>query len=121
MLAVVAADGHISDEEAQDFNARTNRMKLFAGHGGAPFSQMIDKLFRLLKKDGPNGLMQRSAQALPPDLRATAFAVSADMVFADGSVDEDEQALIGGLQNALGIPDDLAEKIVEVLHIKNSG
>ncbi len=121
MLAVVAADGHISDEEVQDFNARTNRMKLFAEQSGNHFSQMIDKLFRILKKEGPSSLMQRSARSLPPDLRPTAFAVSTDLVFADGTVDEDEQALIGGLQNLLGIPDELAEKIVEVIHIKNRG
>jgi uncharacterized tellurite resistance protein B-like protein len=96
-------------------------MRLFAEQTGAQFSQMIDRLFHILKKEGPTALMRRSAQALPPDLRATAFAISVDMVFADGTVDEDEQALVGGLQQAFDIPNDLAQRIVEVLYIKNGG
>ncbi len=121
LLSVVAADGHISDEEAQDFNARANRMKLFSEQTGAQFSQMIDRLSQILRKEGPSALMNRSAQALPQDLRATAFVVATDLVFADGTVDDDEQALVGDLQRALGIPDDLAERAVEILHIKNQG
>ncbi|MCI0542004.1 MAG: tellurite resistance TerB family protein [Verrucomicrobiales bacterium] len=121
LLSVVASDGHISDEEAQDFNARANRMKLFSEQTGAQFSQMIDRLFQILRKEGSQALMQRSAQALPSDLRQTAFAVATDLVFADGTVDEDEQALVGELQRVLQIPDDFAERAVEILHIKNRG
>lgn len=121
LLSVVAADGHISDEEAQDFNARANRMKLFAEQTGAQFSQMIDRLFQILRKEGPTALMERSAKALPQDLRETAFVVATDLVFADGTVGEEEQALVGRLQQLLGIPDDFAERAVEILYIKNSG
>lgn len=121
MLAVVAADGHVSDEETSDFVARVNRMKLFRSIQGSAFNDMIDKLFRVLRKDGPNELATRGAAALPATLKPTAFAVATDMIFSDGSVEEEEQRLVEKLQRDLGVPDELASKIVEVLALKNQG
>jgi uncharacterized tellurite resistance protein B-like protein len=121
MLAVVAADGHVSDEEAEDFIARSNRMKLLASQSAPEFKQMVDKLFRILNSKGSSELIRRSAQALTPELRETAFAVGMDMIFADGSVADAEKATIEKLQGELAISDDVAGKILEVMLIKNRG
>ena len=121
MLAVVAADGDISDEEIQDFNARASRMRLFASQSGAEFSQMIDRLFRILRKSGPQELAARGSQALSSELRETAFAVAVDMIFADGTVEDDEKTLVGNLQQQLGISDGLASQILDVMIIKHRG
>lgn len=121
MLAVVAADGDISDEERDDFVARANRMKLFRDIPGGAFSDIIDKLFRILRKEGSTELATRGAAALPPTLKATAFAVATDMIFADGTVEDEERILVEKLQRDLGVDDDLAAKVVEVLAIKNQG
>ncbi|MGI8436948.1 MAG: tellurite resistance TerB family protein [Chthoniobacterales bacterium] len=121
MLAVVAADGHVSDEESDDFIARANRMKLLASQSAAEFKQMIDKLFRILNSKGSSDLIARSAQALTPELRETAFAVSMDMIFADGSVADAEKAMIEKLQRELEITDDLAGKILDVMLVKHRG
>lgn len=121
MLAVVAADGHVSDEEADDFIARANRMKLLASQSAPEFKQMVDKLFRILNSKGSSELIRRSAQALPPELRETAFAVGMDMIFADGSVADAEKATIEKLQGELAVSDDLAGKILDVMLIKHRG
>ena len=121
MLAVVAADGHVSDEEVEDFVARSNRMKLLATQSGGEFRQMVDKLFRVLNQKGPSELIKRGAQALPSELRETAFAVSVDMIFADGNVDESEKTLIERMQSDLGVSDETAGKIVDVMMIKHRG
>lgn len=121
MLAVVAADGDISDEEIQDFNARANRMRLFADQTGSQFGQMIDRLFRILKKSGPQELAARGTAALTPELRETAFAVAVDMIFADGTVEDEEKALVGNLQQQLGVSDALASQILDVMVIKHRG
>lgn len=121
MLAVIAADGDISDEEKDDFLARVNRMKLFRDIARGEFSDIIDKLFKILRKDGPAALATRGAAALPADLKPTVFAVATDMIFADGNVEESESALVEKLQTDLGIADDLAGRIVEVISLKNRG
>jgi hypothetical protein len=57
--------------------------------------------------------------AIPPDLRATVFAVAADLVLADARIDGREKAFVDHLQAALKVDDATALKIVEVLIIKN--
>ena len=96
-------------------------MKLFVDQNGSQFSQMIDKLFRILKKGGPKELITRGIVPLSPELRETAFAVSVDMIFADGSVEDEEKAVIEHLQSELGIPDAIASQILDVMVIKNRG
>lgn len=121
MLVTVAADGHISDDEAQSFVTISNRMRLFQGQSADNFNVMIDRLQGLLRKHGAQFLLDKATESLPRELKETAFAVIADLIFADGSVEDEEKALLEGIQGALGIPDDLAMQIVQVISIKNRG
>ncbi len=121
MLVTVAADGHISDEEADTVINVSNRMALFKNQPADEFNNMMRKLIGLLKKHGPDSLLEKAFAGLPKELRETAFAVSADLVFADGSVEEDEKVLLEKIQQAMAVPDDLALRIIEVLMIKNRG
>lgn len=121
VIAVVGADGHLSDDEVRAANAVFNRMRLFGPIPADQFSVMIDRLLGYMKKHGADWLLDKAVSSLPDELRATAFATSVDLVFADGSVEASEQALVEKLQNALKVPDDLALKIVEVISIKNRG
>jgi uncharacterized tellurite resistance protein B-like protein len=121
MLAVVAADGHISDEEIDGFNAVINRMKIFQEQTAASHNAMMDKLFLLLKKNDSSFLMRKGIESLPAELRETAFTIAGDFVFADGNVEKEEMAILEELRTALGIAENLAVKILEVLEIKNRG
>lgn len=121
LLVTIAADGHISDEEARAFNTIVNRMSLYRSQSGSEFQSMVDKLFGLLKKHGASALTEKAAAALPKELRETAFAVAVDFVFADGNVEETEKKLIETLHKSLEIPETTALNIIEVIEIKNRG
>jgi uncharacterized tellurite resistance protein B-like protein len=121
LLMTVAGDGHISDEEKEAFIGVSNRMQLFKSQSPSEFNAMMDKLFGLLHKQGPAFLLEKSASSLPDELRPTAFAVAADLVFADGSIEDEEKAFVEKLRSVLGLAEDLAVKIIEVLAIKNRG
>lgn len=121
VVAVVGTDGHLADDEVRAANAVFNRMRLFAPIPADLFSVMIERLTGYLKKHGAGWLLDKSITAIPGQLRETAFATAVDLVFADGSVETSEQALVEKIQRALGVPDALALKIVEVIAIKNRG
>jgi uncharacterized tellurite resistance protein B-like protein len=121
LLVTIAADGYISDEEAQGFNTVINRRQLYRGMGGTPFSSMIDKLLGLLKRKGAPFLLSKAVEVLPQDLKETAFTVAVDMVFADGTVEQQEKELIESMKTSLGLSDELAMEIIEVISIKNRG
>lgn len=121
VIAVVGVDGSISDDEVRAANAVFNRMRLFGPIPADQFKVMIDRLVGYLNKHGADWLFSKTTSALPAELRPTAFATAVDLVFADGSVEASEQALVEKLQKALGISDDLALKVVEVIALKNQG
>ncbi len=121
LLAAAAADGHISEEEAQGLWTAIERMKLFSNFTPDKFNKMMDTLLKFLKKGGPDLLVEKCVPALPDELRATAFANACDLVLADGVVEAEEKALIEKLQNRLEIPGDEAMDIVRVMIVKNRG
>lgn len=117
----VGIDGDVSDDEIDAVVSATGRMRLFQGQTGEDFGRMAKKTNSIQEKHGLKFLLPKAVEVLSPDLRQTAFAMAADLIFADGSVEENEKALIEILQRELEVPDDLALKIVEVLQIKNRG
>ncbi len=121
LLAAAAADGHISEEEAKGLWTAIERMKLFANFTPDKFHKMMDTLLKILKKGGPELLVEKCVPALPEELRATAFVNACDIVLSDGVVEAEEKALIERLQNRLEIPGDEAMDIVKVMVIKNRG
>jgi uncharacterized tellurite resistance protein B-like protein len=118
-LVAIAADGYLSDEELEGFTANLNRMQLFKHYSGDVMQRMFDKLFGILRREGPDALFNAAKSSLPYEMAASAFAVAADLMMADGVVTESEQNFLNLLYEALEIPDETAVKIVEVMMIKN--
>lgn len=121
LLGASACDGHIADEEAQSLFTITERMKLFEGYTPPKWNAMMDQLLKVLKKEGPDGLVNRCAKVLPDELRDTAFANACDIILADGVVEDEEKEFLDQLQKTLEIDGDTALTIVEVMIIKNKG
>lgn len=121
LLGASACDGHIADEEVQSLFTITERMKMFENITPPKWNSMMDVLVKILKKEGPEGLVNRCSQALPEELSETAFANACDIVLADGVVEDEEKEFLDQLQQALSVPGDTALTIVEVMVMKNKG
>jgi tellurite resistance protein len=66
-------------------------------------------------------VLEAAAKALSPELRQTAFVLAADLVLADGVVEEKEKQFLEEFQKTLQIDPELAVKTVEVMVVKNRG
>lgn len=120
-LVSVAADGVITEEEARGLFVQLYRMKMFSGYNDNQMSSMFNKLINIIKKKGMDSLVVMAKESLPEDMKATAFAVATDLALADGEIAEEEKMLLTKIQQSLGIPEDEAVKIIEVMLIKNKG
>jgi tellurite resistance protein len=58
---------------------------------------------------------------LPDELKETVFAVTTDIALADGEVSQEEEQLLNDLYSALGLSEEIALKIIDVMLIKNKG
>lgn len=120
-LIAVAADGYITDSEAQAITTILSRMQLFRSYPSDVMRRMIDNLLSTLQKQGADALLAGAINTLPHDLKETAFAIVTDIVLADGEVTEEEEKLLNDLYRTLDIPEATALKIIDVMLIKNKG
>jgi hypothetical protein len=121
LLGASACDGHIADEEVRSLFNMLGRMKMYQRYTEKNWSTLVNRLLGLLKRKGVDELLEQSTEALPPELRATAFANACDIVLADGVVEDDEKEFLDKLQNRLELADDEAVTIVRVMVVKNQG
>ncbi len=120
-LTAVAADGVITQEEANGLIVSLIRMKTFAGYNDKMFINMLNKLINIIQKQGLDALVTMSKEGLDPAMRETAFAVACDLALADGELAAQEKDILTKLQVGLGLPEDKAVNIIEVMLIKNKG
>lgn len=120
-LTAVASDGSISQEEAQGVFTLLYRMKMFKGTNDSQMKAMFDRVISVMKKQGAGAIMAAATETLTPEMKETAFAVATDLILADGVVEDEEKKYLEDLQKALGVNDDLAVKVTEVMVIKNRG
>ena len=121
LLCASACDGHIGDEEGQSLNLILGQKKLYERQTQQQHSTMVDRLLGELKRGGPENLLEKSYQAVPPELRECVFANAVDIVLADGIVEQVEKEFIDDLQGKLEIDEKRAKAIVQVMVYKNHG
>ncbi len=122
-IAVCAmySDGVLVEEEAELLGETLSRMDLYAQFDASQMRALFLKLHTLASTKGEEALLTQSAARVPENLRPTAFFVAADIALADGEVGEEEDAFLERIQQALKVDDDTADKIVDVVVIKNAG
>ena len=120
VVAAFNADGRVAPEEAARVNEIFNSTKLFRQPSAEPTKPVLDRVMELFGAHSAEAIVAIAAKALPPALRAPAFAIAVDLVLADGEASIEERKFIDGLQDLLQLPDEDAVKIVDVIIIKNS-
>jgi len=121
LLGASACDGHIADEEVRSLMTTLARMRLYQHVPGNQFGSMMDRLLGILKRGGPEKLLDVAVPAVPPELRETAFTNACDIALADGVVEPDEKEFLNNLMSRLEIPGDRALTMVRVMVVKNKG
>jgi prepilin-type processing-associated H-X9-DG protein len=120
-LAAIASDGMITEEEAAGLGTSLSRMKLYGGMSDRDVKKVFEKLMKVARSEGVDKLIEMSSAATRAELKPMAFAVAADLLMADGHVAPEEKKFLEKIQKSLGVNDDVALKIVEVIAIKNRG
>jgi hypothetical protein len=74
---------------------------------------------RLVETSDAEDVLALAVRALPPRLRAPAFAVLADLLLADGRLDAQERAFLTRIGRELKIPSVKRRRILDVILVKN--
>ena len=121
LVAAVAADGELSAAESARLNGLLASSRVLPPNPPDGGPNVVESALSVLTEHGLPATLAACAEALPANLRPTAFAQATDLVLADARVGQREKAFIDTLRDALAINDALALRIVDVILIKNRG
>jgi hypothetical protein len=121
LFLAVTCDGSIAPEEEEIVIAASNRMKLLRDLAIPEFNAVVQKVRDAIDAKGREAVFEAGVKGLPVELAYTLYALAGDIVFAEGTAQPAELDFLRQTQEALGVPDDLATKVLEVMQIKNRG
>lgn len=117
-LCAAYADGSMDAEEDEALAEELQACRALEHLSEAELRDAMMKADAILSKEGEGAFLARAAASLPPDLRATAFCLGADLVFADDELAPEERAFVERLRKSLGVEAGMAQRILDVLQIR---
>lgn len=120
LIAVIAADGDISDDEVQAFMYLANNTKSLGPMEPNVFRGHVDTCLAVLRREGPGPLMEKCAGLISAGKRQPLFINACDLIMRDGRVEQEEEGLVETLQTRLGIDDEFARSAVALILSKYS-
>jgi tellurite resistance protein len=112
---MISADGEVADEEREVLRGAVRGLT-----DSAVRTAHIDRLFDDCKAHAKQGAEARLNAIAPilkedPALVEAAFSLAAAVAFADSDIKDEENELINTMAEALGIDDDRAEELLNLL------
>lgn len=121
LIAAMDASGHVSPEEAWRAHHIIWSMRRFRHRSGDAVGRRIERMRTLIEHHGASPVIEAASGKIPARLRRVAFAVAADLVLVDGRMERSEGRFLRALAADLGLNSELAQSILAVMRIKNSG
>ena len=121
LLAAVMADDVISNEETELVGSAVKHMKLFQSYAADVVRRIFIKVGQDYDQYGFKSVIYAAKEAIPFELKETVFAISTDLVLADGILSEEEITILTMMHRVLEIPESTAQLIIKVMAIKNRG
>ncbi len=116
LLGAVYSDGKMHEKEVAQLSLSLDSKRLFAG---LELHDIAEKLGPVIKESGFEDLIKVAATKLTKEQKESAFAIATDLILVDGVVTLSEKTFLDDLKAKLGISPDLANKIIEVMLLKN--
>jgi uncharacterized tellurite resistance protein B-like protein len=119
MYSCMATDGDVSEIEVDKLVNFLVFKTMFKGHN--VIEDLYKPAMRAQKQIGSKEVIDRSVSSIKEESKPTLFALVMEILLADGILGSDEQEIAEYLTNALSLNQEIAQKIVEVMLIKNQG
>ena len=111
ILGSVYADNWESQEENLVLRQILSKSPIFANSSEEGDRLIIERSKSFLKNT--LGALDTACSVLTPPLKATAFAMATEIVFADGLIDPQEAQFIESLRSKLGLSESFGKAVVE--------
>ncbi|MFN3233251.1 MAG: tellurite resistance TerB family protein [Alphaproteobacteria bacterium] len=104
MVTMSAADSDMSDSELETMTQLVNHLPVFRDYDSSRVMQAGQVCADLLaEEEGIDTVLGLVAQALPPSLRETAYAIACQVAVSDGRLSQEELRLLEMIRHELGV------------------
>jgi tellurite resistance protein len=114
------ANRHVSREELARAHHIIWSMKRYRHKSGERVGRLIEAMRSVIEEHGALPVIAAAARAIPPRLRPAAFAVSADLVLADGKMEPAERRFLDRLASELALDRQTTTGLLDAILVKNS-
>lgn len=118
-IAAMHANDHMSAAEAARAQHLIWSMKRFRRKSGETVGRVIERMRQFVSEHGAGTVLASAARAVPGRLRLSAFALTADLLLADGTIEPTERRFLNGLAADLRLDADEARWVVDAMLVKN--
>lgn len=118
-IGAMNANDHVAPSEAARAHHLIWSTRRFRRKSGETVGSLIEDMRALVEDSDPHVVVERAARAIPARLRPPAFALLADLLLADGTLEPRERRFLRDLGAALKLHPEQAARIVEVVVLKN--
>lgn len=118
-IAAMHANDHMSAAEAARAHHLIWSMKRFRRKSGETVGRGIERMRRFVSEHGSAAVIAAAARAIPARLRLPAFALTADLLLADGTIEATERRFLNRLTADLRLGTSEARRIVDAMLVKN--
>lgn len=118
IYACMAVDGEISDTEIDKMCELLIVKTLFNNKEIADYYEPVMKVHNIA---GSRSLIDNSVSMIEESNKPTLFALTMEILLADGILGDNEKKIAEYLSTALQLSDEIAIKIVDVMLLKNKG
>jgi len=120
MMLMTEIDDMVEDSEYATFQAFAQTLPEFRDVEGGNWDRLVTQAQKIMNRyEGKEIEAVRELREISnPAIRRKAFVLAADLALASGDIDEKEEQLLVNMQRELGIDDQTAHMIVQVLGFK---
>ena len=118
-IGAMNANQHVAADEAARAHHLIWSTRRFRRRSGEVVNKLIQEMRRLVETTDAKAVVAQAAEAIPARLRPAAFAVVADLLLADGTLEAPERRFLRGLGAELALPPETTRHIVDAVIIKN--
>ena len=120
LIGAMDANRHVSREELARAHHLIWFMKRYRRKSGDHVNRLVDRARTIIEEQGALPVVAAAARMIPVRLRPAAFALSADLVLADGKMEPAERRFLSRLAGNLALDPKTAAGLLDAILVKNS-
>jgi len=113
--SILYADSEWGDKETKALRPILMRLRVFEDENISYYIKKVETEHLIY---GPQALINGALELIHQKYRPQLFCLCAEIVLADGVIEDEEEKILEFLAKAANISDDLAKKIIEVTMIR---